>query len=467
MKLLIALVAATLIVYLSSINWRVSVKSVFFILVIEGALRKWIFPQASEMIYFLKDLVLFGVYINYYGFLPAQKKVNFKLDFIKIAIALASIWCIFQGLNPSLGSPLVGVFGIKAYIFYIPLIGVLPSLFFSVEDLKNFLQLHLLLVIPVCTIGIVQFFSPSSSFINAYAPGQVQDVATFGVSSFVRITGTFSYLSGYAVYLVVCFGLLVPLVFSQQSKKWQTINLLELSLVAVNSFMTGSRGVIFAAGLYLILYILVKGVTRPGSLLRLLQRISLIVTIVAIAASIWFRPAVESFLLRTTTNKDVSGRVTGSFTEPLDFVQYKGLDGYGTGATHPGAIALRRLLNLPPGETIPVYYESEMGRVLLELGPIGFILWYGVRLSLILALWQVFWKLKRPLLKELALAAFLIQAIQINGQMVFHHTFSLYYWFLSSFIWLLPHLEKMENWYQEQQLQQHVQAMHFHSSPHR
>jgi len=35
--------------------------------------------------------------------------------------------------------------------------------------------------------------------------------------------------------------------------------------------------------------------------------------------------------------------------------------------------------------------------------------------------------------------------------MVFHHTFSIYYWFFSSFIFLLPWLEFVEDWREEQQ----------------
>ena len=103
---------------------------------------------------------------------------------------------------------------------------------------------------------------------------------------------------------------------------------------------------------------------------------------------------------------------------------------------------------------------------MLELGPIGFFLWYGLRISIAIALWLVFWKLKRPSLRQLALAAFLIQAIEISGQLVFHHTFSVYYWFLSSFIFLLPRLEQIENWHQKLQLiQSDVQTTYLTGSP--
>jgi hypothetical protein len=467
LKLLIGLLACVIIVYLSALNWRRTVKVVFFIVVFEGALRKWVLPQASEMIYFLKDIVLFGAYFSFYCFPVIDKKLLTKFNIINILIFVAIGWCVFQVFNPSLGSPLVGIFGLRGYLLYIPLIWMLPSLFQSEEELYKFLRSHLLLSIPVGIIGIIQFFSPASSFINAYANEEGIAKATFGVTTAARITGTFSYISGYAVYLLICFGLLIIMLSNKQSRGWLWTSIIEIFLVTVNSFMTGSRTTVFAEVLFVVGYLCVKGLTKPGSLVHMTRRLILPVLVVSLATSIWFRPAINAFWLRATSNHDVSERILGSFTEPFDFIKYKELDGYGTGATHQGAPMLRRALDLPAGEVIPTYYEAEMGRIALELGPIGFLFWYGLRVSLIIALMSTFWKLKRPFLRQLALTAFLIQAIQLNGQLVFHNTFSVYYWFFSSFIFLLPRLEQIENWQKEQQLQQDVLSLYLPDSPYR
>ncbi len=468
MKLLIVLFICVIIFYLSALKWRRAVKAVFLLLVIEGALRKWVLPQASEMMYFLKDLVLLGAYFNFYLFSAADKRLLLKFSVINILIYIAMGWCVFQAFNPSLGSPLVGIFGLRGYLLYIPLIWMIPSLLESEEELYKFLRSHFLLLIPVGLIGIAQFFSPATSFINKYSNEEGQPIATFGANASVRITGTFSYINNYAIFLIVCFGLLIVMLSIKQPRVWKVASIIEIFLVTVNSFMTGSRGTVFAEILFLIGYLCTKGITKPASALRLLRQLTVPVLIISIAASIWFRPAIEAFWLRTTAHHDVSGRVVSSFAEPLYFISLKELDGYGTGATHQAAPALRQALDLPVGEVIPVYYEAEMGRIALELGPIGFLFWYGLRLSLIIALIGTFWKLKRPLLRQLALAAFLIQAIQFNGQLVVHHTFSVYYWFLSSFIFLLPRLEDIENWYAEQQLfQEDVLSPYFPDSPYR
>lgn len=468
MKLLIGLVAAVIIFYLSALNWRRAIKAVFVLLVVEGALRKWVLPQASEMIYFLKDIVILGSYFNFYLFSSSNKKLIHKIPIINFLIFIAVGWCLFQTFNPSLGSPLVGIFGLRGYLLYIPLIWMVPSLFNSEDDLYKFLRSHLLLTIPVGIIGIIQFFSPSTSFINAYANEESVAKATFGVTNAVRITGTFPYISGYGVYLIVCFGLLIFMLSIKQSGGWQAVSIIEILLVTVNSFMTGSRGTVFAEVLFLVGYLGTKGLTKPASILRLMKQLIVPVMVVAIAASIWFRPAINSFWLRTTTNHDVGGRITSSFTEPLDFIEYKQLDGYGTGATHQATPALRKALDLPQGEVIPVYYEAEMGRIALELGPIGFIFWYGMRVSILIALASAFFSLKRPFPRQLALAAFFIQAIQLNAFLVFTPTYAVYYWFLSSLIFVLPQLEEIENWKKEEQFwQEDVLSPYFSDSPYR
>jgi hypothetical protein len=190
-KLLIGLLACVVIFYFSALKWRRAVKAVFLLLVIEGALRKWVLPQASEMIYFLKDIVLLGAYFNFYCFSVSDKKFLSKVKIINILIFIAIGWCLFQVFNPSLGSPLVGIFGLRGYLLYIPLIWMLPSLFQSEEELYKFLRSHLLLSIPVGIIGIIQFFSPASSFINAYSNEEGIAKATFGVTLLSGLQGLF------------------------------------------------------------------------------------------------------------------------------------------------------------------------------------------------------------------------------------------------------------------------------------
>lgn len=438
MTLSIALIAVVAIVWISSLNWRVAVKVALVLVIFEGVLRKWVLPQASDLIYFLKDFVLLGAYLRYY--LGSEPKYPLKITIVTIAIFMAIGWCVFQAFNPSLGSPIIGFFGLKAYFFYIPLMWMVPTLFQSEEELYKFLRSYLLLAIPVCLLAVAQFFSPSSSFINVYAGGQE---ATATVGGAVRVTGTFPYILGYSTYLTTCFSFLIPMLTLPQTQLWRWLTLAEAFLVAGTSFMTGARGLLFFEILFLVAYACILGFTQPSQAARSTKQLILPVILISALAPRFFGKAIEAFSNRTATSGTAGeflNRAFSAFGEPGQAMQFKGFDGYGTGATHQAVFALRQALNLPLGEAPPPS-EGEMGRIVLELGPLGFLFWYGLRLVLIFSIWRIFLKLKTPFLRQLALATLLLHIITFTTQVVFNNTLAIYYWFFSGFIFLLPKLQ--------------------------
>ncbi|MFM6687434.1 MAG: hypothetical protein ACKPH9_15580, partial [Dolichospermum sp.] len=157
-----------------------------------------------------------------------------------ITLFLCTGWCAFQIFNPSLGSPIVGLFGFKTYLFYIPLMWMLPSLCQTQEELYQFLRNYLLLVIPVAILAILQFFSPIDSPLNVYARNNLGGIAVAGEN--VRVTGTFPYIAGYSTYMSFCFTVLIPILSLNQPKIWRIITFIEAFLVVGTSFMSGARG---------------------------------------------------------------------------------------------------------------------------------------------------------------------------------------------------------------------------------
>jgi hypothetical protein len=451
MNLLLPLIVLIFIVWLSSLNWRKSVKLALIIFVLEGALRKWVLPQASDMIYFLKDLVLLGAYLRFY--LSSEPKYHGKAGFFTNTLLMCIVWCVFQVFNPSLGSIIVGLFGLKAYLFYIPLMWMLPSLFSSQEELYQSLRNYLLLVIPISILAIAQFFSPIDSPINVYAAGTS---ATAAVDGNPRVTGTFPYISGFSTYLSLCFTLLIPLLSLRQTKIWQIITIAEVLLVTGTSFMTGARSLLLFEVLFLPGYFCLLWLTKPSTVSRSIKKFIIPVVSAFAVVPIFFSRAIEAFFNRANNSDNLNNRVFSAFDEPGQAMQFKGFDSYGIGATHQAVPSLRNALQLPLGEVTPPA-EGEMGRIVLEIGPFGFILWYGLRSILILSLLGIFLRLKTPFLRDLALVAFLFHAINFTGQMVFNNTFAIYYWFFSGFIFLLPQLEYQQLlFYQNQTHQSYV-----------
>jgi hypothetical protein len=437
MEILGAVLLVLVIVLGASQNWKLSIKTILVLVVVEGALRRWVFPQARDLIYFLKDFILIGSYIGF------ASRPHFLLDrfpLIKELTLVIAILCGLQAFNPSLGSPIVGLIGIRAYLLYVPLIWVVPHLFESGEELRNFLRRYLIILIPVCILGVFQYSAPPDSIINVYSLDGT--AANASVGEFVRITGTFSYLAGHTSFLTFCFSLLVVLIAREQTIKWQLIYGLELILVAANSFMSGARLIIIYEGLFITLYLLLLAFTSSRNAFSSIKRLSVIMAITAIATIVYFQPAIQSFSYRAVGSDSTEQRIMESITQVFDYGAIS-LDGYGTGATQSSVSSLRSLLSLPAGAELPTS-EGETGRVVIEIGILGFILWYGLRIVILVSLYSAFSRLRNPFYKELCLAVFLFHLINITGQLITNPTMLVYFWFLGGFIYLLPVLEEQE-----------------------
>ena len=438
MEILGGLILALAVIFGASQNWKLAIKTLLVIIIIGGALRRWAFPQARDLIYFFKDLILIGAYL---GFFSNPRPTADRYPHIKEITLVMALLCCLQAFNPSLGSPIIGLLGVRSYLLYIPLMWVVPHLFDSRTELHDFIRNYLLLVIPVCVLGIIQFFSPLDSPLNAYVPGEEQRVDLAG--EFVRITGSFSYLSGLTTYLSFCFSLIIVFISQEQKIKWQVIYILELTLVIVNSFMSGARAVILYEILFIIGYIAFLSFASSKASLNFLRRLFIPLFLGLVIAITNFQPAINSFSTRNETAGDsVSERIGFAFTQVYTYAEIR-IDGYGAGATQGGVEILRAVLNLPAGEELPPS-EAETGRIVIELGLLGFILWYTLKITILKSLFSVFIKSKNSFYKEIALSIFLFQIICFTDRVVFNPTMLVYFWFLSGFIYLLPILENQE-----------------------
>src|SRR5436309_1714962 len=113
-------------------NWRFGVFAALVLVVLEGAIRKWLLPQASLMVYFAKDGILLGAYFSYFFSARSRSAPGFR-EGMQLLLFAAVIWSFFQSFNYGPGSLSAGLFGWKAYVFYIPLMLMVPELFESIE----------------------------------------------------------------------------------------------------------------------------------------------------------------------------------------------------------------------------------------------------------------------------------------------------------------------------------------------
>lgn len=441
-RLLIVLLGVAAAVW-SVQRWRLAVQAAMLLVIFEGAIRKWFVPGSQDLVYFAKDVLFLGAYV---GFFQARDRLRLhypQAPLIYAGLALGIGMGLFEIFNPQLPNFLVGVLGFKSYFLYVPLLFVVPAVFPDDRALAHFLKRYVLLAIPVGLLSTAQFFSPPGSILNTYArpTSDITAISTFGTSAFVRTTGTFSYISGYTSYLLTTTVLILIIL---TTTRWRFRGNLQvfaaLGLTFLGILMSGSRGPFLLLGLVFPLYWWLA-VVREGqsgqTFVRLLLGLGLLVAGLSSAGE----QAVTAFGERVSGSQDVASRLAAPFMSPFDMLPYAGPLGYGIGATHQAASALTGgvMSDAWLGNIAP---ESESGRVMLELGPLGFILVYFVRVSLALFSFRQALRLRTIFHRAVATSALLFLLIEIPGGVVFDATAGVYYWFFAGLVFLAVRLDR-------------------------
>src|SRR6185295_6524208 len=137
---------------------------------------------------------------------------------------------------------------------------------------------------------------------------QITNIAMFSTASevyFVRITSTFSYVTGLSVYLPIMFALLLALIsLSTRHQVTRVIKLLYYAAVGatvVLSLMTGSRGAVLAIALTAVIFYFF---TSRRNTFRRLQQIIVVGVVLYFALTALFPQAYDAFYNRTFGTED-------------------------------------------------------------------------------------------------------------------------------------------------------------------
>ncbi len=432
-RLLLALAAAAAAAWAFK-RWRQAIPVVMVLLIVEGALRKWIFPGAQDIVYFGKDLLLLGAYT---GWIANSERVRLRapaLPTLTVPIAACALFGLLQIFNPKSPNLLVGIFGWKAYFFYVPLYFVVPAAFPSDAHIARFLRRYVLIAIPVCLLAIAQFFAPASSALNTYArqPTETGQIATFGSSEHIRVTGTFAYITGFTSYLMATLILLLTVLAATgwrlRGNLW-TLAAFGLALVGV--LMSGSRGPVLILALLLPLYWWLAVIREGGAATtaRLVVAGAAVGCLIAYAGS----GATEAWLGRAAGNSDVAGRITQPLLSPIRALDNAGLFGFGIGTAHQTAAAVTPGIR-PYSWLNGALVEDEPGKIMVELGPIGFLIFYFVRVALAAYAFRQVFELRTQFHRAIACACLLFFLAQLPGGVVFEVTAGLYFWFFTGLL---------------------------------
>jgi hypothetical protein len=299
------------------------------------------------------------------------------------------------------------------------------------------------LIVPVLLLGMYQYTQPVGSWINQYVADEAQIV---GVLSHPRITGTFSYIGGMGAFLTfsLFFGLGVFLAgvrYQDQFYQFLGAGMLGLSLIVAP--MNGSRSVVLSplVPLPFVLYVLLRrrrGLVIGISLFLLIGAGAYMATGNGLISEGW-----EGIAHRMETASDQDTRVQTMLLDPVRKVSVGGFLGYGAGSTHQGASALSSEGRL---QIDGVFYEGELGRVLIELGIIGAVLFIALKAWLAWIGWQALRRASTPWTTALTVMAFSKLFLNLGvGKIVFNHVSGALYWICAGcavWVWSRQEVER-------------------------
>lgn len=350
-----------------------------FLLMIEGALRKWVAPGLSNPLLVIRDPVLLMTYFAAWRarVFPRNKFVTSLavIGFLSMAVSLY----VLGPYITSLPLWLTVLYGFRSNFLHMPLIFLMANVF-DESDVRRIGWWILLGLIPMSMLMVAQFKASPGSFINGTAGMEegAEQLATAGGK--IRPAGTFSFISGPIFYCGMAAAFWIHGILSRGTYRfWLLIPAGVALVVAVG--VSGSRACVLAV-LLVIGAMLVVLMVRPSAV----NQFGRLLIIGAIAAFVImrlpvFKEGVDVLSERFTSSAEVEEtsiagglimRTLNGFTECFENFNRFPAGGWGLGiGTNVGAHFL-------VGGPAFLLTENEWTRICYESGPVlglAFIFW--------------------------------------------------------------------------------------------
>lgn len=386
--------------------YRKAIWIYLFLLVFEGALRKWFLPSLATPLLIIRDPI--AIWLTIVGWQKGWLN-NAYVKVMMIVSTLSFVLTLLVGHH----NLFVALFGWRIYFFHFPMIFVMGKIL-SRTDLLKMGQFLLWLSIPMTVLIVIQFYSPQTAWVNLGVGGE--GTAGFaGAMGYMRPPGTFSFTSGYVAFqgVVGCL-LLYYLVMNDtlpeayRFSTWVLILLAACYLLTIP--MSISRTHFFQTSVFL-LFLGVAAVRKAKLKNRFLKFMAVaLVAVVVLSFTGIADTGIEAFTARFDGANKAEGGMEGVVGNRYFGGLWRGLMGfdipvfgYGLGlGTNVGA----RLMG---GNMYSFGFnaENEWERIVGECGLIiGWVI-IGVRLFLSLKLWRLAYRL---LIKKYDLLPWMLSA---------------------------------------------------------
>lgn len=354
-----------------------------FLLIGEGALRKWILPGLSDALLIVRDPVLLVIY--FVAIRQGLVRWNHFLTAFTVMAVLAVGFSVMAGQD----HPAILAYGLRTNFLHFPLIWVMAAVL-DRRDVDYIGMALLGTAVLMAPLMVRQFSSAPDAYVNrGVGLTGGENLQIFGADGRIRPPGFFAFITGpqlfYPLVAAFLFGQLTAV---RRRLPWPLLTLAALA-IAVALPVSISRSTVVGTLVVGVCFVVTLS-SLSGSIaarLAVLLRIGLILAVLAAALSRLplFSEAVDVFLMRwLDTGSDYSGwtdillRSLEQYTNIFRYVADAPLLGHGIGM---GSNVAARLLYGAPDIVLA---EEEWGKNILELGPVLGLAFIALRFTMVI-----------------------------------------------------------------------------------
>ncbi len=340
-----------------------------------GSLRKWVFDskQAGNLIFGLQLILPLIILV----------KNSFQISriFNNQYIVIYLLYLFISAINPLNLTIYHGLIGVILHIgFWLLLFYYLSNR--ELFQLDSIIKIIFILIIAELILATIQYTLPNDNILNKYVDVEkVGSVALVGTS--VRVTGTFSYISGFNSFLVFA-TLFIWVLVKKYYPPFQIVSM--ACFIFYGCLISGSRGSVYLFVIFISALVYQQWNYLSKFLGSLILPVIFFLTLAAGSGSLGFQTnlnkVADNFSERRQRGRESGEEETRIFGEFLAVYNFKGnypVLGIGIGSTYQGAQAF-----FGTSEFVKEYgfVEGEIERVVLEGGFI--LLLFRVLLAFVL-----------------------------------------------------------------------------------
>ncbi len=336
----------------------------FLLLLLEGALRRWVLPGLATPLLIVRDPVALWLII-----VCLQRKILIPAYSLTLMTIIGVLGLVFA-LTLGHGNPFVALYGARILLIHFPMMFVIRSVF-TRKDVVQIGKATVMIAIPMLVLIALQFYSPQTAWVNKGVGDSETGAGFSGAMGFFRPPATFSFTNGTTLF----FGFAAPFIFyfwlgAEKINRWILIAATGALMMSIP--LSISRALLFQIIITLV-FCLYAGSSNPKLAGRMFGAvIGLVLLVAVLSQTSVVGPAIDAFTARfESANENEGGlegvlldRYLGGMASALSSSSNMPLWGFGIGmGTNVGAVLMTGGISFQ-------ITEGEWGRAVGELGPV-------------------------------------------------------------------------------------------------